>query len=160
MRTRLLIALLLFLTTSAWSNGGESQGPYMLIYKGESFNGCSYNGVLTGSTGATLVPITNGGQSGGTTGGMYLSSACKEVKIEYFPTLEKALSRLNDNGTPTTFNGYRDQPNPSIGKDDLIGLFKARRIDLQLQETGQKTHVSTQVYVDKEVPMTEWDVKP
>lgn len=137
---RLLIVGLLCLSGVAM--GGEADGPYMLIYKASIHE---YGGAVFTSTAMTQV-CWNGG---------IVCADQKVIQVEYFPTIEKALQFINHRECPTCM---RQDPDMLAG--DIVGLFKARRIELELASTGRKREIEREIRQREVVPEQEWDVKP
>lgn len=138
---RLLIAGLLVMSGVAFA--GEKDGPYILVYR-EHFDYSVTTGTLT------LAQCVGAGCN-------YQSERRDPIGVEYYPTLEKALNRLNERDDRM----FRDDNGaaPKIRKDDLILLVKGKRIDLDVQDSGRKTTVSHNVWKTEDVPVQEWDVK-
>ena len=143
----LLIALVVvLLSLSVKTFGGEQDGPYILVYRVRVDNS-----VLIGASGFSTQNLIIGPSGGG-------GENRGPISVESFPTLAKALIRLNEREQPV----FRDDngASPRIKKEDLILLVKGKRIDVDVQDSGKKVTVSHNVWKTEDVPVQEWDTKP
>lgn len=127
---RLLIVGLLVMSGVAF--GGEKDGPYVLVYR---------------------VYSPNFGQSA--------CMGCQQppdwyVAVDSFPTLEAALTRLNNRQGRDVLDQHPERP--TIGLNDFVLLIKGKRINPVLAESGQKVQVSHNVWKTEDIPVQEWDV--
>jgi hypothetical protein len=78
------------------------------------------------------------------------------IKVEYYPSLEKALERMNRRSVWMNSNGEVSQTEPELKSSDVIGLFKVQRIPVQVKATNKKAKVMRQVEEYFEEPVLEW----
>ena len=140
-----LVAVLLGLSSKAF--GGEQDGPYILVYRVRVDNSITVG---------RAVPLT--ACIGDCSWQGYVNEPREPISVESFPTLAKALIRLNEREQPV----FRDDngASPRIKKEDLILLVKGKRIDVDVQDSGKKVTVSHNVWKTEDVPVQEWDTKP
>lgn len=69
------------------------------------------------------------------------------LSYKQFPTLESALTFINHRECPTC-----PTQNPDLQANNIVGLFKTRRIELELAANGKKLEIYHEVRQKEVVP--------
>jgi len=146
------LAVVLFFISAVVAVGqvGPDQ-PYMLVYRGPVCpSPFVYSGSLVNSSSTEQLYWSQ------------LQNCPLQTQIEYFPTLEKALDRMNSrswiySGTSGQLIG---ETLPALTNDNLIGLFKVQRLPAQIRASGKKMKVTRQIPQEFEEDVLEWQVQP